>query len=118
MACADFRRREQSALNREAQLAKVSPNPFGSSDFVIPRREHAADVFDENEPRPRLHDDAAGRRPQVAPVEASLFSAGERVRLARDAANKAVHASTPAPAAEGSDIAPHRSRMKEMRLHR
>jgi hypothetical protein len=51
MARADFRRREQSDLNRETKLAKVSPNPLGSSDFVSPRREHPADILDEHEPR-------------------------------------------------------------------
>jgi hypothetical protein len=52
MARADFCCREQSDLNRETKLAKVSPYPFGSSDFVSPRREHAGDVFDEDEPWP------------------------------------------------------------------
>ncbi|CDX55913.1 hypothetical protein MPL3365_210135 [Mesorhizobium plurifarium] len=52
MARANFRRREQSDLNRKTKLAKVSPNPFGSSDLVSPRREHAGDVLDEDEPGP------------------------------------------------------------------
>jgi len=54
---ADFRRAEQSALNPEAQLSKVSPNPLGASDFVSPRREHAGDVLDEDEPGAGLNDD-------------------------------------------------------------
>jgi hypothetical protein len=114
---ADFRRREQSSLNRETQLLKVSPNPLGASDFVSPRREHAGDVLDEDEPRPRLHNDAAGGAPQVALVEASALPAGERMRLARDAANEAVHAATPAAAVEGSGIAPQRRRSHSTRLH-
>lgn len=59
VARADFRRREQSDLNLETKLAKVSPYPLGSSDFVSPRREHATDIFDKDEPAPGLHDDAS-----------------------------------------------------------
>lgn len=118
MARADFRRREQSALHLETKLAKVSPNPLGSSDFVIPGREHAADVLDEDEPAARLDDDPPGVAPQVAFVEASSFPAGQAVRLARDAANEAVHAATPAAAVEGSGIAPHRRLIQETLLHR
>ncbi|HEU4986881.1 MAG TPA: hypothetical protein VFT89_07430 [Rhizobiaceae bacterium] len=118
MARADFRRREQSDLNLETKLAKVSPNPLGSSDFVSPSREHAADVLDEDEPAAGLDDDAPCIGPQVALVELALLPSGKAVRLARDAANEAVHASTPASAVEGSGIAPHRSRMKETLFHR
>jgi hypothetical protein len=115
---ADFRRREQSDLNRETKLAKVSPNPFGSSDFVSPGREHAADVFDEAEPCAGLHDDAPGVGPEVALIEAAALAPGKAVRLARDAANDAVHRATPSSAVEGSGIAPHRRRSQETRLHR
>jgi hypothetical protein len=118
MARADFRRREQSDLNLETKLAKVSPYPFGSSDFVSPGREHAADILDEHPPGARLDDDAAGLGPQVALVELPLFPSGKTVRLARDAANEAVHAATPASAVEGSGIAPHRSRSQETLFHR
>jgi len=59
VARADFCRREQSSLHLEAKLPKVSVNPFRSSDFVSPRREHAGDVFNEDEPCTRLDDDAA-----------------------------------------------------------
>jgi hypothetical protein len=113
VARADLRRAEKSDLDRETKLAKVSPYPLGSSDLVSPGREHAADVLDEDEPCAALDDDAPRVAPEVAGVETALLSAGEAVRLARDAANEAVHASTPASAVEGSGIAPHRSRMKE-----
>lgn len=118
MARADFRRCEQSDLNLETKLAKVSPNPLGASDFVIPGREHAGDVLDEDEPAARLDDDAARVGPQVALVEATLFPPGKAVRLARDAANEAIHEAAPWPAAEGSGIAPHRSFSHETLLHR
>ena len=115
---ADLFRRKESDLNRETKLAKVSPYPLGSSDFVSPRREHAADILDEHEPGTALDDDAPRVAPQVAFVEASLLAPGEAVRLARDAANDAIHKAAPRPAVEGSGIAPHRSRMKETLLHR
>jgi hypothetical protein len=65
-----------------------------------------------------LDDDAPGGRPEVALVEASALLSGKAVRLARDAANEAVHASTPAEAVEGSGIAPNRSLSQETRFHR
>lgn len=117
MARADFRRREQSDLNRETKLAKVSPNPFGSSDFVIPRREHAADILDEDEPASGLDDDAPCGRPEVALVETAALAPSKAVRLARDAANEAIHEAAPWPAVEGSGIAPHRALSHETLLH-
>jgi len=118
MRRANLRRREQSALNREAQAAKVSPYPLGASDFVSPRREHASDILDEDEPRPSLGDDAPCRAPQVSLVEAASLAPGQAVRLARDAANEAIHKATPRPAVEGSGIAPHRARSHETFFHR
>jgi hypothetical protein len=115
---ADLRRAEQSCLNREAQLAKVSPYPLGSSDFVSPRREHAGDVLDEDEPRPGAGDDAPRVAPEVAFVEAAALAAGEAVRLARDAANEAINEAAPWAAVEGADIRPDRRRSQETRVHR
>lgn len=100
---ADFRRREESALNLEAQSVKVSPNALGAA-----RREHPADVLNEDEPGARLDDDAAGRAPEVSVVVSAEALAGEAVRLARDAANDSIHEATPWAAVEGSGIAPHR----------
>ena len=115
---ADFRRAEQSRLNRETQSAKVSPYPLGSSDVVIPRREHAGDVLDEHEPGARLDDDPPCVGPEVPLVEAALLAPGEAVRLARDAATDAIHEAAPASAVEGSHIAPDRRRSQEARFHR
>lgn len=115
---ADFRRAEQSRLNRKTQSAKVSPNPLGASDFVSPRREHAADIFDEAEPGPRLDEDAPRVGPQVPFVEPAALAPGKAVRLARDAANDAIHKAAPASAVKGSHIAPDRRRSQETRFHR
>lgn len=118
MRRADFARAEQSALNRVAHAAKVSPNPLGSSDVVSPRREHAGDIFDDDEPRPRLCDDAPGRGPEVACVEAPALPAGEAVRLARDAANDSIHEAAPWPAVEGAHIRPDSRWSHKARFHR
>ncbi len=118
MARADFCRREQSSLNLETKLVKVSEYSLRASDFVSPRREHAADVFDDDEPDAGLDDDAASRGPEVSGVVAALLSTGEAVRLARNATNEAVNSATPCAAVEGSGIRPHRSRMKETLFHR
>ena len=113
MARADLRRREKSDLDRKTKSAKVSPNSLGSA-----RGEHAADILDEDEPGAGLDDDAPGRAPQVALILSGEPLAGEAVRLAGNAANEAVQTATPCAAAEGSGIAPHRSRSHETRSHR
>jgi len=99
----DFCRREQSDLTLETKSPQVTPDAFGPT-----RREHAADVLDEDEPGPSLNDDPAGWAPQVALVVQSEPLSGEAVRLARDAANEAIHKSAPRSAIEGSGIRPHR----------
>ncbi|UFW96194.1 hypothetical protein RlegTA1_09120 [Rhizobium ruizarguesonis] len=117
MARADFCRREQSSLHLEAKLPKVSVNPFRSSDFVSACGKHPGDVFNEDEPCAGSDDDATGVRPEVALVVLPLLAAGEAMRLARDAANEAVHCATPCAAVEGSGIAPYRRWSHEARFH-
>ncbi|KRB26304.1 hypothetical protein ASE05_10375 [Mesorhizobium sp. Root172] len=107
VARADFRRREQSALNRKAQSVKVSPYALRAT-----AGEHAADVFDEDEPSSRLDEDPPRRAPQVALVLFAKPLAGKAVWLTRDAANEAVNAATPRAAVEGSGITPNRRWMK------
>jgi hypothetical protein len=113
MARADLSRREQSDLTRETKSAQVSVNPLGAA-----AAEHPFDILDEDEPCSGLDDDAASRRPEVAGIVAPEALAGEAMRLARDAANEAIHEATPSSAAEGSGIAPHRRWSHEARFHR
>lgn len=113
MARADLRRREESALNREAQSLKVSPDALGAA-----RREHAADILDKDGPGGGLHDEPAGRAPEVAGIVAPETLSGQAVRLARDAAKHEIHAATEASAREGSHIRVHRRRSQETLLHR
>lgn len=110
---ADFSRRKQSCLHCETKPAKVSPDPHRAAGG-----EHAADVFNEGEPGAGGDDDAARRRPEVALVVLSLAFSRIGMRLARDAANDAVHFSSKSSAREGSHIAPHRRLSQETRLHR
>lgn len=113
MARTNLFRAEESCLNRETQLVKVSPNPLRPTG-----REHAGDVFDDAAPCAGLDENAAERAPQVARVVSSEPFAGEAVRLARDAANDEIHLSTPPSAVEGSGVAPNRRRSHEARAHR
>jgi hypothetical protein len=109
---AAFRRREQSSLRREAQSEKVSPDPFRAAG-----REHASDVFDEDEPRAGLDEDPACIGPEIALVFFAKPFAGKAMWLARYATNEAVHCATPSTAVEGSGIAPYRRWSHEARFH-
>jgi hypothetical protein len=51
--CAALLRCEKSCLNRETKAPKVSDDALGSAAV-----EHAADVFDEDDPDAGLHDDS------------------------------------------------------------
>lgn len=112
VARADFRRREKSDLALETESSQVAPDALGAT-----AREHAGDVLDEHPPRAGLDDDPSGRAPQVAGVVAPEPLSGDRVRLARDSANDAIHEAAIASAREGSHIRPHRSRSQEARFH-
>jgi hypothetical protein len=72
--------------------------------LALGRAEHAGDVLDEDEPGSGLDDDAPGVGPEIALVVGTETSAGEAVRLTRDAANEAIHEATPRSTVEGSDI--------------
>lgn len=112
MARADFRRAEEASLNRAAQSEKVSSDPLRPAFG-----EHAADVFDEDEPRPRGDEDATGGSPQVALVLSPEPLSGEAVGLAGNTPDDAIHAATEASAREGSHIAVDRRRSHDTALH-
>lgn len=95
----DFRRADDDDLNLATKAEKVSVNSLGAS-----AGEHPPDVLDTDDPGAGLHPDATGDGPQVALVVFAEALSGDAMRLARDARNEAVHASTPLSAAEGSGI--------------
>ena len=101
MARTDFFRAEESCLNRKTQPVKVSPDPFKPA-----RCDHAGHILDERAPRARLDEDAPERGPEIALVLAPKPLSGDRVRLAWDSANDAIHAAAKLSAREGSGIAP------------
>lgn len=113
MRRADASRREKSNLTLETKSSQVTPDAFRAAG-----REHPLDVFDKDEPRAGLHDDAPRVGPQVALIFFGEALAGETVRLTRDSANDAIHEATPLSAVEGGDIAPNRSLSQETLLHR
>lgn len=112
MARADFRRAEEAALNLAAQAEKVSSNSLGAA-----LGEHAADVFDEDEPSARRDEDAASRAPEVALVFTSKPLSGKAVGLAGNTPDDAIHRATEASARDGSHITPDRRRSHDTLLH-
>lgn len=112
MRVANFRRAEEACLNLAAQAEKVSSDPFGTAFG-----EHASDVFDEDEPRPGLDEDAPGRAPEVALVISPKSFAGEAVGLAGNAPDDAIHTATEASAWEGSHITVDRRWSHDAALH-
>lgn len=113
MARTDFFRAEESCLNLETQPVKVSPDPFKPAGC-----DHAGHIFDERAPRAGLDEDAPEGRPEIAFVLAPKPLSGDRVRLAWDSANDAIHAAAKLSAWEGSGIAPQRRRSQKTLLHR
>lgn len=77
-------------------------------------------VGDVLEETPAGSDDAEvllDEGPEVSRVVSAPLLPGDRERLARIAANDAVHASTPRSAVEGSEIRPQRRRIQLSRFH-
>jgi hypothetical protein len=98
VACANFRRREYAALNPVAHSCEVS------GDLGKPEVDVVADVLEEAELGSHLPDDAGDVGPEVAGVVGPASLAGHAERLARVAANDAIHDATPRSAVEGAGI--------------
>lgn len=86
-------------------------------DNVEAEREMAADVLKEDPLRPRLNDDAADVRPEVAFIGRAEAFTRCRERLTRIARRDDIHASTPASAIEGLEIVPDRSAIQGRIFH-
>ena len=111
MRRADFRRREQSFRNPVAQFFQLF------SDLPISDVEMIGDVFQKHPFWPTLADDAGEVRPQVPGVVRALAPPGDGERLARIAANEAIHDATPRAAVEGSQIRPYRRVIQACLFH-
>ena len=75
------------------------------------------DVFQEDEGRLALPDDARDVRPEVPRVGRALALSRERERLARIARKDDVHAAAPRSAVEACNIVPDRSRIQGRVFH-
>jgi hypothetical protein len=73
-----------------------------SGDDVESDVKMVGDVFEEHELGVGLSDDAGDVRPEVSGVVSAAHLAGDAERLARVAANDAIHDATPRSAVEGS----------------
>jgi hypothetical protein len=109
---ADFLRRKQSRRNSVAEGGEVGANSIEAESEV------SGDVLEEHEARFNLAKDASDRGPKVPRIVSPTALAGVAERLARVAANDAIHDSAPRSAVEGVDIRPHRTLIHDTRSHR
>ena len=111
VGCADFRRREE-ACRKAVAHADQSCGDFGEAEA-----EMIGDVFEEDERRFDLGDDASDMRPEVARILGTEPSACDRERLARIARSDDVQCAAPRAAVEGSNIVPDNSLIQGRIFH-
>ena len=108
---ADFLRCNECCRNRVAHALKVS------GDFTESEGQMAADVLEEAPARLEISDPGSDGGPEVAGVVLAPACSGIGERLARVAANEAIHEAAPCPEVEGSQVTPERSRRKVCCFH-
>ena len=108
---ADFRRRKEACRKLVAH-ADQSAGDFGEAEA-----EMMGDVFEEDEGRPDLADDAGDMRPEVARVVRAPALARDGERLARIARSDDVHRAAPRAAVEGSNVVPDNSLIQGRVFH-
>ena len=99
---ADFRRREE-ACRKAVAHADQSCGDFGEAEA-----EMMGDIFEKDEGRFDLADDAGDMRPEVTRIVRSPALARHGERLARIARSDDVHRAAPRAAVEGSNVVPDR----------
>ena len=109
--CADFRRREE-ACRKAVAHADQSCGDFGEAEA-----EMMGDIFEEDEGRLDLADDAGDMRPEVAWVVRTPALARDGERLARIARSDDVHRAAPRAAVEGSNVVPDNSLIQGRVFH-
>lgn len=107
----DFRRREE-ACRKAVAHADQSAGDFGKSEA-----EMMGDIFEEDEGRLDLSDDAGDVRPEVARVVRTPAFARDRERLARIARSDDIHRAAPRAAVEGGNVVPDRCRIQGRLFH-
>jgi hypothetical protein len=108
---ADFRRREEAC--RKAVAHADQP----SGDFGEAEAEMMGDIFEEDEGRFALADDAGDMRPEVARVVRAPALACDGERLARIARSDDVHRAAPRAAVKGGNVVPDRRRIQGRVFH-
>ena len=102
VGCTDFRRREEAC--RKAVAHADQP----SGDFGEAEAEMMGDIFEEDERRFDLTDDAGDMGPEVPRVVRAPALTRDGERLARIARSDDVHRAAPWAAFEGSNVVPDR----------
>ena len=108
---ANFRRREE-ACRKAIAHADQSAGDFGEAEA-----EMMGDIFEEDEGRLDLADDAGDMRPEVAWVVCTPALARDGERLARIARSNDVHRAAPRAAVEGGNIVPDNSLIQGRVFH-
>ncbi len=111
VGCADFRRREE-ACRKAVAHADQSAGDFGEAEA-----EMMGDIFEEDEGRLDLGDDAGDMGPEVARVVSAPAFARDGERLARIARSDDVHRAAPRAAIEGSNVVPDNSLIQGRIFH-
>ena len=99
---ADFRRSKETRRKSVAHADQVFGD-FGKSESQMMR-----DVFQKDEGRLAIADDAGDVRPEMSGIVGAAALAGDGERLARIARKDDVHAAAPASAVKGGNIVPDR----------
>ena len=108
---ADFRRREEACRKAVAHADQ------SAGDFGEPEAEMMGDIFEEDERRFDLSDDAGDMRPEVARVVRAPALARDGEWLARIARSDDVHPAAPRAAVEVSNVVPDRCRIQGRLFH-
>nr|WP_296520899.1 hypothetical protein [Phenylobacterium sp.] len=111
VGCADLRRREE-ACRKAVAHADQSAGDFGEAEA-----EMMGDIFEEDEGRFDLGDDAGDMGPEVAWILTAEPSACNRERLARIARSDDIHRAAPRAAIEGSNVVPDNSLIQGRVFH-
>ncbi|HUX00822.1 MAG TPA: hypothetical protein VMY35_07565 [Phycisphaerae bacterium] len=104
MRRADFLRAEKSRLSSVAHCFQ------SSDDMLSEKSDRSADVFEKDEGRSALPNNAGRIGPKIPLVARSQALASDAVGLARDARSDAIHHSAPGAAVEGANIRPAKRR--------
>ena len=107
----DFRRREEACRKLVAHADQ------SAGDFREAEAEMMGDVFEEDEGRLDLADDAGDMRPEVAWVVSAPALARDAEWLTRIARSDDVHRSAPRAAIEGSNVVPDNSLIQGRVFH-